>query len=192
MIKASDARPRGRRDTAVELERHSRFVALSGRSTSFQAFLAPLLTPMLLAAAVDERSIGPQSPSKMSPARTPAMTMELMSRETRRQYGPVPLALNGRSIEEDQSIFANGKFALRTDNGYSFLYVPGEGILVDRSNDVDASEEQIWLNGRVYAAVACLNGLYPIHASAVAVDGRVHAFTGASGAGKLTLVASLA
>lgn len=169
---------------AVAFERHPHFVALSVISMSFQALLAPLLTPMLLATAVDERSIGPQSPSKMSPTRTPAMTMDLMSRETRRQYGRVPLALNGRSIKEDQCIFADGKFVLRTDSGYSFLYVPGEGVLVDRSDDVDASEEELWLNGRAYAAVACLKVLYPIHAAPVAVNGRVHAFTRASGSGK--------
>ncbi|MDP3907597.1 hypothetical protein [Novosphingobium sp.] len=49
----------------------------------------------------------------------------------------------------------------------------------------------MWRNGSVYAAIACINGLYPIHASAVAVGGQVFAFTGPSGAGKSTLVAEL-
>jgi hypothetical protein len=51
--------------------------------------------------------------------------------------------------------------------------------------------EQLWLNGSVYSAIASINGLLPIHASAVAHDGQVFAFTGPSGGGKSTLTAAL-
>ena len=60
-----------------------------------------------------------------------------------------------------------------------------------RGLDADLSEESLWLNGSVYAAIASINGLLPIHASAVALDGSVLAFTGQAGAGKSTLVAAL-
>ena len=52
-------------------------------------------------------------------------------------------------------------------------------------------KKQLWLNGSVYSAVACINGLVPIHASAVAHEGMVYAFTGPSGGGKSTLIAAL-
>ena len=66
------------------------------------------------------------------------------------------------------------------------------GITSSGASDVDLSEESLWLNGSVYSAIASINGLLPIHASAVAHDGRVFAFTGPAGAGKSTLVAALA
>jgi hypothetical protein len=83
------------------------------------------------------------------------------------------------------------RFLLRGDGDHYFLYRRGEGITVHRGADADASEEALWLNGSVYAAIASMNGLMPIHASAVAVDGAVFAFTGAAGAGKSTLTAAL-
>lgn len=63
--------------------------------------------------------------------------------------------------------------------------------MVHRGADADTSEESLWLNGSVYAAIASMNGLLPIHASAVAFGGAVYAFTGPAGAGKSTLVAAL-
>ena len=53
------------------------------------------------------------------------------------------------------------------------------------------TEESLWLNGSVYAAIASINGLLPIHASAIAYDGKVFAFTAPAGGGKSTMVAAL-
>jgi hypothetical protein len=62
---------------------------------------------------------------------------------------------------------------------------------VDRGAGADPAAEALWLGGSVHSAVACLNGLIPLHASAVEHGGRVYAFSGPSGAGKSTLVAAL-
>jgi hypothetical protein len=62
---------------------------------------------------------------------------------------------------------------------------------VHRGTDADDSEESLWLNGSDYAAIASMNGLLPIHASAIAYEGKVFAFTGHAGAGKSTLAAAL-
>lgn len=123
--------------------------------------------------------------------RSPAEMIELMTRETRPHAGLVPRMLGGQAIGENQRRFAESQFILRTDSGYAFHYRPGEGVMVECAEGADPAELELWLNGSVYAAVACLNGLYPIHASAVTFGGRVHAFTGPSGAGKSTLVAGL-
>lgn len=131
------------------------------------------------------------SPAAMPPARTPNETMARMARETAAHYGPVPRELGGLAVEPGFRIIADGQFLLRCDSGYGYHYVPGEGITIERPDMADPDEEVLWLNGSVYAAVACLNGLYPIHASAVAAGGQVFAFTGPPGAGKSTLVTGL-
>ena len=41
----------------------------------------------------------------------------------------------------------------------AFLYRRGQGVMVDRVPGADLSEEALWLNGSVYAAIASLNGL---------------------------------
>jgi hypothetical protein len=123
--------------------------------------------------------------------RSPAQIMQLMARETRPRPGGVPRTLGGAPIPDGARRFAGGQFVLRTGTGYAYHYIPGEGVATDRSAGADPAEDELWRFGSVYAAVACLNGLYPVHASAVAWQGQVHAFTGPSGAGKSTLVAGL-
>ncbi len=133
------------------------------------------------------------SPSPdLSPASGPAPSPAeaLLVRETRARYGPVPAELDGVIVEEPGHILIGDAYLLRVE-GLSFLYRKGEGIVVDRAPGADVSAEKLWLNGSVYAAIACINGFKPIHASAVAWQGAVVAFTGPSGAGKSTLIAAL-
>lgn len=119
--------------------------------------------------------------------------MQLMARETRVMRGSVSRELGGVEVPPGFERFAGGEYLLRCASGYAYHYVPGQGITIERpAKDADPDEEFLWLNGSVYAAVACLNGLYPLHASAIEIDGKVHAFTGPSGAGKSTLVSALA
>ena len=115
----------------------------------------------------------------------------LMERETRVALGTVPHALFGDPIDPTSWQVLGDRFLLRGEGDHYFHYCIGEGITVERGADADLSEESLWLNGSVYAAIASLNGLLPIHASAVAMGGRVFAFTGPAGAGKSTLVAAL-
>ena len=117
--------------------------------------------------------------------------MAAMAHETRWHYGRVPRELGGLAVEPGFRIIAKGEFLLRCDSGYGYHYVPGAGITIERPDRGDPDEEGLWLNGSVYAAVACLNGLYPVHASAVAQDGQVYGFTGPPGAGKSTMVTGL-
>jgi hypothetical protein len=115
----------------------------------------------------------------------------LMERETRVRYGSIDFGMFGLGIEPGHNRIDADRYLLRTTVGLDYLYRKGEGITISRGEQADLSEEQLWLNGSVYSAVACLNGLTPIHASAVAHDGRVFAFTGPSAAGKSTLIAAL-
>jgi len=122
-------------------------------------------------------------------SKSPAELM--LERETRVTYGPVPDRLLANAVAEQNWQMSGGEFLLRAESDYYFYYRPGVGVTVHRGDGADTSEESLWLNGSVYAAVASLNGLLPIHASAVAFNGAVFAFTGPAGAGKSTLVAAL-
>jgi hypothetical protein len=122
-------------------------------------------------------------------ARTPAE--ELMKREARVSFGRVPHSLFGEELEEAMWQLDGDQFLLRGEGQHYFHYRKGEGVTVERGSDADLSEESLWLNGSVYAAIASLNGLLPLHASAVACGRKVFAFTGPAGAGKSTLIAAL-
>ena len=125
------------------------------------------------------------------PSLSPHPAQTLMERETDWRYGPVPDALDGVPVKRRGWAINADAYLLRTDGGLAYLYRRGEGVTIERSPDADPAEQGLWFNGSVYAAIASLNGLMPIHASAVAHQGRVHAFTGQSGAGKSTLAAAL-
>ena len=116
----------------------------------------------------------------------------LMERETRVEYGEVPRTLLGEPLREMTWHMQGDTFLLRAIGEHYFRYRKGEGVTVERGPGADLTEESLWLNGSVYAAIASMNGLLPIHASAVAHDGKVFAFTGDAGAGKSTVVAALA
>ncbi|MBC2664623.1 hypothetical protein H7F51_03710 [Novosphingobium flavum] len=117
--------------------------------------------------------------------------IDLMAREMRLRPGPVPAALGGSSVAVGKHLLRGDEFVLR-EPGLAFHYRKGEGVTVERQpGPADPDEEELFLNGSVYAAVAAINGLMPLHASAVAVGGKVAAFTGPAGAGKSTLVAGL-
>ena len=115
----------------------------------------------------------------------------LMERESRVCFASVTHSLNGASLVAHSWQLKGDEFLLRGTGDNYFYYRKAAGITIDRGADADLGEEQLWLNGSVYAAIASINGLMPIHASAVAHNGSVYAFTGPSGAGKSTLVAAL-
>lgn len=127
----------------------------------------------------------------MSDPRTPEQAMALLDRESRVRYGTVPHELKGRICAPGQWLMADGSFVSRCTSGYGFRYERGQGVTVERPVDPDPAEEALWLGGSVHVAVAALNGLLPLHASAVAAGGRAYAFTGPAGAGKSTLAAAL-
>lgn len=116
--------------------------------------------------------------------------IEIMHREMQTRRGPVAAALHGVEVEPHTHFLSGDEFLLR-EPGFAFYYRKGHGVTVDRSDDADPAEEALYLHGSVYAAVACINGLMPVHASGVVINGKVIAFSGPAGAGKSTLVAAM-
>lgn len=115
----------------------------------------------------------------------------LLARETRTTEGEVGIVLGEVTLAPGQYWLDGDTYLLRTPGDIRFRYRKGEGVTVQRPPGADPREEELFLNGGVYAAAACINGFYPIHASAVTAGDRVFAFTGPSGAGKSTLAAQL-
>lgn len=122
--------------------------------------------------------------------------VEIMRREMTVRFGSVPTTVpNAFYVDEEVLTISNEAFVFKTLGGVRFHYRRGEGITVDRAQDqADESDSdfELFLWGTVFGAVAWLNGLVPLHASAVDVGGRIVAFTADSGGGKSTLAASLA
>ena len=132
------------------------------------------------------------SSAASQPQETLPPALVMMQRETRIAYGAVPRSLFGEPLPETTWQLRADEFLLRGEGDHYFHYRKGHGITVERGARFDPSEESLWLNGSVYAAIASINGLLPIHASAVAHHDRVFAFTGPAGAGKSTITAALA
>ena len=116
----------------------------------------------------------------------------LMKRETQISFGAVPRSLYGDALGETTWQMRDDQFLLRGEGDHYFHYRRGKGITIERGVNADLSEEELWLNGSVYSAIASINGLLPIHASAVACNEGVYAFTAPAAGGKSTLVAALA
>lgn len=118
-------------------------------------------------------------------------TQLTMERETRVALGSTPKQLADEPLAESSWQMCDDQFLLRGTGEHYFHYRRGRGITIARGPGTDESEESLWLNGTVYSAIASLNGLMPLHASAIAFEGSVYAFTGRAGDGKSTLVAAL-
>lgn len=126
-------------------------------------------------------------------AATPGLreTIDLLARETQVREGPLLTELAGVHVPPGDQRLAEGRYLLVGRSGFSCFYQPGEGVVLGGYRPEHEGELALYLVGSVHAAVACLNGLLPIHASAVAVDGQAIAFTAPSGGGKSTLVTGL-
>lgn len=118
-------------------------------------------------------------------------TAQLLASEHKTREGPVPETIPQALKEMPTFSISMDAFLLRLPNGLKFHYEKGKGVTVSRLVDTPDHEVALFLNGSVYGAIAWINGLVPLHASAVEHEGRVYAFTGHSGAGKSTLAAAL-
>lgn len=117
--------------------------------------------------------------------------LDLLWSETKVREGPLRTALDGVAVLPGEQRIAGDSYLLVGRSGFSCFYRKGEGVQLGGVRPEHAGELALYLAGSVHAAVACINGLLPIHASAVAANGRAIAFTAPSGGGKSTLVMGL-
>jgi hypothetical protein len=118
--------------------------------------------------------------------------MARLQAETGLTEGAVPASLPDALTVTPTYEIAHDAFLLRLPTGLAFHYRRGAGTVYTRPEGIADGEVGLFFDGSVYGAIAWLNGLVPLHASAVSHAGGVYAFTGVSGEGKSTLVAALA
>lgn len=95
-------------------------------------------------------------------------------------------------FEQDGFALTADGFRFTTSSGISFHYRLGEQVAAEVNGPAQEAELPLYLWGTVYGAVAWLNGLAVLHASAVSTAGGAIAFTAPSGGGKSTMAAMLA
>lgn len=113
--------------------------------------------------------------------------------EMRVRYGSTPETIQGALLDDIGLLLSDREFLFRTPSGVRMHYALGKGIVArEPVGPAQEDELRVYLWGTVFGSVAWLNGYFPLHASAVELDGRVVAFTADSGGGKSTLAAALA
>ncbi len=81
---------------------------------------------------------------------------------------------------------------LRIPNVAHYTMIGGREIVVAPVAGASDRDVRLFLLGSALGVLAYQRGLLPLHANAVVIDGRAHAFCGVSGAGKSTLAAYFA
>lgn len=109
------------------------------------------------------------------------------------RIGKVPdrlddLALQVRRLQIDR----RGRCLLRPRNIADFLVNGPSEIVVAPSPGASQADIRVFLLGSVFGFICHLRGLFPLHASSVAIAGKAAAFCGPTGAGKSTTATRLA
>jgi hypothetical protein len=116
--------------------------------------------------------------------------LSMMEQESRPREGRVPRTL-ADGVEVPGEYRLVGCEFLSRGRDFAIHYRRGEGVRYELVAKDAGQDMELVLAGSVRSAIAAINGLFPLHASAVVVAGRVFAFCGPAGAGKSTLVAAL-
>ncbi|MCW3837667.1 hypothetical protein OM513_16590 [Sphingomonas canadensis] len=105
--------------------------------------------------------------------------------------GEVPETLGEEKSGDLPYQISGSRMLLKVPSGIRYLIEDGCRIVYSRSAEHEDGDVSLFLLGSAWAALCYQRGLIPLHASAVYIDGKVHAFTGRPGAGKSTLAAAL-
>lgn len=107
------------------------------------------------------------------------------------RIGAIPPRDESLLLDEDVFALSKEAFWFESPGGVRFHYRLGGQVVAQYDDPALEDEFRLYLHGTAYGAVAWLNDLLPLHASAVETGGRAIAFTGPSGSGKSTLAAAL-
>lgn len=102
-------------------------------------------------------------------------------------YGPVPENLDGARSKGVRFQAAPGRFLLTVDGVARYLTADGRKITIQKAPGAEEDAVRLFLQGSAFGALLHQRGLLPLHASAIAVNGKAILFSGMSGAGKSTL-----
>ena len=106
------------------------------------------------------------------------------------RLGPVPDRLPGVAGKALQ-VAPGGTLRVEIDDVASFLLEEGRSVTVAPAGGCTDRDLALFLLGSIFGLLCHQRGLYPLHASTMAIGGRAFAFAGDSGAGKSTTAAAL-
>lgn len=87
--------------------------------------------------------------------------------------------------------WAGGVYRLTIAGVARYEALCGRRVVIEPAAGADANDIGVFLLGTMVGVLCHQRGLFPLHASAVRLDGRALMIAGASGAGKSTLAAAL-
>ncbi len=95
-------------------------------------------------------------------------------------------------VSERETNFSNQAegFVFRMPDTATFCIQQGSTIIVDPLPGVSMEKIRLFVLGTCMGVLLMQRGIFPLHGSALLMDGRAYAFVGQSGAGKSTLAAS--
>lgn len=108
------------------------------------------------------------------------------------RLGDVPQKLNG-TVHNHPLVQVNDHGILRYSvrDVADYLVMDGREVLIDTPHPLGMPDVALFLLGSVLGFICHQRGLLPLHASCIALEGKIFAMAGHSGAGKSTLAAIL-
>ena len=114
--------------------------------------------------------------------------------------GNTEVTIRFREVPENLAVPIKGKgvayeinadsFLLKVSGIAGFLVKHGNEIVIDKQNGADDHDIALFTINTPIGALLYQRGYLPLHASAIAVNGGCAIFTGISGVGKSTILAS--
>jgi hypothetical protein len=101
--------------------------------------------------------------------------------------GSVPEALENPKTVGVRFQAKPGHFLLKVDNTAKYLVSEGRRVTIETFPGVEEKDIRLFLLGSAFGALIHQQGLLPLHASAIDVNGQCVMFCGTSGSGKSTL-----
>lgn len=106
------------------------------------------------------------------------------------RYGTVPDSLDNVISHGILYQASPDRFLYTFEGIAKYLVIEGKEIRIQRDPNASDDDVRLILYGPVFGALLFQQGLYPLHASAVEVNGKGVLFVGKSGVGKSTLAAA--
>ena len=107
------------------------------------------------------------------------------------QTGVVPELSSDTIYRDPYFRLSKDGFVFSTPRGVKMHFSVGGQVTLECPSPAHESEAKLYLWGTVFGAVAWLNGMMPLHCSAISGERGTVAFTAPSGGGKSTIAAAL-